>query len=755
MGRHRSIGTLLAALLAAFGALSLIPPAAGAETVPSVLGIPCSTQASGVQFCQGNLTTRVKTFDGVPLDTNVTLPPASVDGPYPLIVELHGFGGSKNGVATERANAGYAVLSYTARGFGDSCGTITSRGDPGCAQGWAHLADARYEARDTQYLAGLLVDAGLARPAIGVTGISYGGVQAMILAVLKNRIMKPDGNFAPWISPDGTPMRIAAAAPLIPFSDFLAALLPNGRQLDYDPGATYGSRIGVPKLSYIGFLSGLLLANYFAPPGADPSADGVGWVARFSAGEPYEGDPSAEAIVDEIRSFHNAYYLQDPLPEAQREAPAPLLIYNAWTDDLNPVDQATVFAKRFGTEFPGSEISMFFSAGFGHPRADLTASTPVLDQRIGEFFGRHLKGAGGDPLGVETFTQGCGNDPVEGPFITRTWEQQHPGEVRFGDSGERTISSSGGDPATAAAVDPFAAIATQGCVTTPAADDPGSVNYRGPEVGGGGYTLLGAPTVIARMRTTEPGSEVAARLWDVSPDGQQRFVARTIYRPTVNSDQLQAFQLHGNGWRFAPGHVPKLELLGSDAPYARASNASFDVRVSDLELRLPVREKPGGQVSTPATPFLPDLPRAQRGPCAGAQLNRGSGGRDVLVGTLDRDQLVGRAGKDLLRGEGQADCLLAGVSADRLEGGTGSDLLRGGRGSDRMRGEGGSDRLAGGRGRDGLSGSAGRDRLGGGPGGDRLVGGSGRDRFNGGTGRDVCVAERGERVRGCEVVQRR
>lgn len=74
------------------------------------------------------------------------------------------------------------------------------------------------------------------------------------------------------------------------------------------------------------------------------------------------------------------------------------------------------------------------------------------------------------------------------------------------------------------------------------------------------------------------------------------------------------FQLHPNGWRFAEGHLPKLELLPKDsggAPlnsYGRASNGQQDVTVSDLELRLPVRERPGsieGLILAPAEKVLP------------------------------------------------------------------------------------------------------------------------------------------------------
>jgi hypothetical protein len=100
--------------------------------------------------------------------------------------------------------------------------------------------------------------------------------------------------------------------------------------------------------------------------------------------------------------------------------------------------------------------------------------------------------------------------------------------------------------------------------------------------------------VTARLSVSgEPSvAQVAARLWDVSPDGRsQTLVARGLYRPSGRAGDT--WQLHANGWRFAPGHVPKLELLGSDPPYARPSNQPFSIDVAGLELRLPVREAAG------------------------------------------------------------------------------------------------------------------------------------------------------------------
>src|SRR6185312_17355734 len=68
--------------------------------------------------------------------------------------------------------------------------------------------------------------------AIGTTGISYGGGQSIELAYLKNQIRLPNGEFAPWTSPKGKKLHIAAAYPRWPWSDLVDALTPNGRFLD-------------------------------------------------------------------------------------------------------------------------------------------------------------------------------------------------------------------------------------------------------------------------------------------------------------------------------------------------------------------------------------------------------------------------------------------------------------------------------------------------------------------------------------------
>lgn len=77
-------------------------------------------------------------------------------------------------------------------------------------------------------------------------------------------------------------------------------------------------------------------------------------------------------------------------------------------------------------------------------------------------------------------------------------------------------------------------------------------------------------------------------------------------------------------------------------------------------------------------------------------------------------------------------------------------------GDDWSHGANGNDSILGGSGSDTLVGGPGRDAIRGGPGDDRLISvdSHSTDRLKGGAGFDRCYADRGERIRGCEEVNR-
>ena len=205
------------------------------------------------------------------------------------------------------------------------------------------------------------------------------------------------------------------------------------------------------KQSYQSLLYDLgLSSGFYAPLGVDPSADITGWFARINQGEPYD-DAAAHDLLTQIQQYHSAYYLQQGLPRR----PAPILAYNSWLDDLFPADEALRYRNQVLSRWPHSEFAVLFAAGPGHPRAPLSGTTPDLAGLQAQFFSHYLKGSGPAPnLQVRTYTQNCGGSTMLGPFNSRTWRGQHPGEVRLDSAAPQTFTGAGGNPAIAASLDP-------------------------------------------------------------------------------------------------------------------------------------------------------------------------------------------------------------------------------------------------------------------------------------------------------------
>ena len=138
----------------------------------------------------------------VTLDTTFYVPDGAAEHPVPAVLLAHGFGGTKRSVAGDAedlANAGYAVLTWTAEGFPGSTGKI-------------HLNSPDYEVRDAQRLIDWLATRpevlkdSPGNPRVGVVGGSYGGALALLLA--------------------GHDERVDAIVPMITWNDLAHAFLP-------------------------------------------------------------------------------------------------------------------------------------------------------------------------------------------------------------------------------------------------------------------------------------------------------------------------------------------------------------------------------------------------------------------------------------------------------------------------------------------------------------------------------------------------
>ncbi|MFF2221731.1 alpha/beta fold hydrolase [Streptomyces globisporus] len=145
---------------------------------------------------------RTLRMDGVPIDTSYFH--AKGSGKRPAVLIGHGFGGSKNDVraqAEKLAADGYAVLTWSARGFGKSGGKI-SLNDPG------------HEVKDVSRLIDWLAERpeveldGKGDPRVGLTGASYGGAVSLLAA--------------------GYDERVDAIAPVITYWNLADALFPDG-----------------------------------------------------------------------------------------------------------------------------------------------------------------------------------------------------------------------------------------------------------------------------------------------------------------------------------------------------------------------------------------------------------------------------------------------------------------------------------------------------------------------------------------------
>ncbi|KOG75128.1 ABC transporter ATP-binding protein [Streptomyces antibioticus] len=144
---------------------------------------------------------QVMAVDGVRLDTSYFTPAGT--GRHPAVLLAHGFGGSKGDMrrqAEDLARDGYAVLTWSARGFGGSTGKIGLNDPKGEVADVSRLID--WLARQPQVLLDKPGD-----PRVGLAGGSYGGAISLLAA--------------------GHDHRVDAIAPAITYWNLADALFPN------------------------------------------------------------------------------------------------------------------------------------------------------------------------------------------------------------------------------------------------------------------------------------------------------------------------------------------------------------------------------------------------------------------------------------------------------------------------------------------------------------------------------------------------
>ncbi|MFB6875642.1 alpha/beta fold hydrolase [Streptomyces sp. NPDC056323] len=145
---------------------------------------------------------RMMKADGVSIDTSYFT--AGSTGRRPAVLIGHGFGGSKDDVraqAEQLARSGYAVLTWSARGFGKSGGNIGLNAPDREVADVSRLIDWIADRPEVE------LDA-KGDPRVGITGASYGGAVSLLAA--------------------GHDKRVDAIAPQITYWNLADALFPHG-----------------------------------------------------------------------------------------------------------------------------------------------------------------------------------------------------------------------------------------------------------------------------------------------------------------------------------------------------------------------------------------------------------------------------------------------------------------------------------------------------------------------------------------------
>lgn len=475
----------------------------------------------------------------------------------PAVLLGHGFGGSKDDVraqAERLARDGYAVMTWSARGFGRSGGKIG-------------LNDPEHEVKDVSALVDWLARRPEVRldaagdPRVGVAGASYGGAVALLAA--------------------GYDRRVDAIAPQITYWNLADALFPQGVFKKLWAGIFFTG----------GAAGGLQQAGRPAGAAGPPAAPGCG---RF---EPqlcamYErvavaGKPDAQAR--ELLERRSPSAVGDRIK-------VPALIVQGQDDSLFPLDQADAMARAIAAN--GAPVAVDWAAG-GHDGG--MRESGRVESRVRAWFDRYLKGDEGVDTGPAfRVTRTGGVDSTDGRIMVRGASGgRYPGLVADPRpyalaGGEQTFQNpaGGAPPALSALPGMGGQLAALG--TGFSLDFPGQNARFESEPLDGEVRVTGTPTVTLNLRSTAAdGSAVLfGKLYDVGPDGRQQVLPSQLVAPVRVTDAGQGrsvrLRLPAVDHAFQAGHRLRLVVAATDLGYASpAEPAAYTVSV-DGPLQVPV-----------------------------------------------------------------------------------------------------------------------------------------------------------------------
>jgi ABC-2 type transport system ATP-binding protein len=543
-------------------------------------------------------TLRIPVVDGpgndqhVSLDATFFTPPGG--GRVPAILLAHGFGETKDAVrpeAEQLARAGFAVLTWSARGFGRSTGQVA-------------LDSPDYEVKDLRQLVSwlalqprVMLD-GPGDPRVGITGASYGGALALLAAAYDHRI--------------------DAIVPQTTWSNLATALFPDAAASGAGPaGGGAGPAGGVFKKQWAGLLFTQGAVESGAAARAEAAQSGTGPAAALSAALCGRFLPALCAMYQQVATLGRA------TPQAvsllERSSPSsvasridvPTLLIQGEDDSLFGLDQANGNYQAIRRN--GAPVDMVWFAG-GHDGGN--QETSRITQLTTQWFQRwlipaHRWSPAGQPVstGQPAFavTRDLGYDPSSGNDVLGVaTAPSYPGlagtrrtAVRLRGPAQTFINPPGGAPPSLSGLPGVGS---------------GSLGTGLPMPGqSAAFTSapLAAPlqqTGSATVRVRVSGAAditVFAEVYDVDQAGNATLpyqLAAPVRVTGAATGRTVTVTLPAIDYQFAAGHRLRLVLTSTDFGYATSPKAAA-YRVALAGPGLSVPSDPALQITGGGVPW--------------------------------------------------------------------------------------------------------------------------------------------------------
>ncbi|MDI6103872.1 alpha/beta fold hydrolase [Actinoplanes sp. NEAU-A12] len=514
--------------------------------------------------------------DSVELDARFYLPRDRA-GKVPAVLLAHGFGGTKESVRSDAeslAERGYAVLAYTARGFGRSTGQI-------------HLDSPDHEVKDAQRLLDWLAtrpeistDA-TGDPKVAAVGGSYGGALALMLA--------------------GQDQRVDAIVPSITWNDLGQALVPQ---------AAGTSATGVFKKSWAGYFFG----NGGAAPLGGAAAALTGGTDAGRGGAMPATDPACGRFAEDVCKA----YLQmatggvpdeSTLALLRRSSPAsvldkikaPTLLIQGAVDTLFPLSEADANAK--GIAAAGTPVKVAWFTGGHDGGAGPTSDSDRVKFLTVQWLDHYLKGEGEAPGDDFTFSRVAGFSALDRGLVTNGYSTDaYPGlsgtgstEITLQGAAQQVANPPNGNPGAISSMPGLTGRLSSVLSGGIALDVPGqhAVFESAPLTTAA--EVSGSPTL--RLRVASPTGEavVFVKLYDVDPNGTATLSAGLVAPVRLTGlpavlDQAQpvTVTLPAVVRQIEAGHTVRVTVATSDQAFLTpAAPAVYTVAVEPA-LTLPI-----------------------------------------------------------------------------------------------------------------------------------------------------------------------